>query len=45
MNGVRPGAQRPGTADYAREVVGRGLEIAAWRFGGRPAVVFQLYPR
>ncbi|WP_406275073.1 PIG-L family deacetylase [Actinacidiphila glaucinigra] len=32
-------------ADYAREVVGRGLEIAARRFGDRPAVAFQLYPR
>ncbi|MDX2852409.1 PIG-L deacetylase family protein [Actinacidiphila glaucinigra] len=32
-------------ADYAREVVGRSLEIAARRFGDRPAVAFQLYPR
>ncbi|MFI2301083.1 PIG-L deacetylase family protein [Actinacidiphila glaucinigra] len=32
-------------ADYAREFLGSTMEIAARRFGGRPAVAFQLYPR
>ncbi|MFF7214989.1 PIG-L deacetylase family protein [Streptomyces sp. NPDC008238] len=32
-------------ADYAREFLGRNLELAARRYGERPAVAFQVYPR
>ncbi|MFE2429461.1 PIG-L deacetylase family protein [Streptomyces sp. NPDC059373] len=35
--------QKP--ADYARAFLGRMTEVSAQRFGGRPAVAFQLYPR
>ncbi|MEU4097420.1 PIG-L deacetylase family protein [Streptomyces sp. NPDC026673] len=31
--------------EYARDFLGRAMEIASRRFGDRPAVSFQLYPR
>ncbi|MFE0632996.1 PIG-L deacetylase family protein [Streptomyces sp. NPDC058864] len=32
-------------ADYAREFLGRNMDLAARGFGDRPAVAFQVYPR